>query len=57
MSQAPNESVPQDDHVWDAWFEDEVEPPVAPRRWRLARYLLAGIAIEAVVLVIALAAA
>jgi antibiotic biosynthesis monooxygenase (ABM) superfamily enzyme len=56
MPHSQSELGSQDDHGWDAWFEDEIEPPVAPRRWRFARYIWMGIAVEAIILVVALAA-
>lgn len=47
-----------DEHGWDEWFDaDDDAQRAEPRRSGIARYILFGLAIEAVVLVVALAGA
>jgi hypothetical protein len=47
-----------DEHGWDEWFDaDDAQERAEPRGAGLGRYILYGLAIEAVVLVVALAGA
>lgn len=55
MQQVQATTISEDhEHGWDEWFDEEPAEPGEPRAPGIGRYILLGLAVEVVVLVIAL---